>query len=259
MIIEKEDRQDMILSILDEKNKIKVSALAKELDFTPETIRRDLAELEEKELLSRVHGGAVPFINRTKELAFQGKLDINREAKIAIAQEAVKRIKDGDVIGVDVGTTTFHLADMIHGVEGITVVTNSIAAAERFNLALEEKRMTGKVLLLGGITNPEQNSVAGAMTSDMLDRIKLDKAFLSSGGITRTAVYDYDIEESLVSYKMLSQSSQSIMLVDSSKVGVTSHFSICPLFMIDEIITDGPCPNEWEQDHVKEDLTWTIV
>lgn len=259
MIIEKEDRQDMILSILEKRGKLKVSALAKELNFTPETIRRDLAELEDEERLSRVHGGAVPFINRVKELAFQKKLAVNQDEKIMIAKEAVKRINDGDVVAVDVGTTTFHLADMIDNLEDITVVTNSLPAAERFNLALEEKRMTGKVILLGGITNPEQNSVAGPMTLEMLNRIRLDKVFLSSGGVTGTTVYDYDIEESMVSSKMIEQSAHIILLVDSSKIGVSSHFTICPLFSVDEIITDGLCPVKWEERDIKHDLVWTTV
>ena len=81
------------------------------------------------------------------------------------------------------GTTTVHIADFLVEVNNVTVVTNSIAAAERFNLAMEEKRMTGKVILLGGTTNPEQSSVSGAMTLEWLSHMNLDKAFLSCGGI----------------------------------------------------------------------------
>ena len=96
---------------------------------------------------------------------------------------AARRIKDGDTIAVDVGTTTVHIADFLVEVNNVTVVTNSISAAERFNVALEEKRMTGKIILLGGTTNPEQSSVCGAMTLEWLSHMNLDKAFLSCGGM----------------------------------------------------------------------------
>lgn len=89
-------------------------------------------------------------------------------------------------------------------------MTNSIAAAVQFNLAIEERRMTGKVIVLGGMTNPAQSSLVGAMTIEMLSKMNFDKAFLSCGGISDGIVYDYDLDESLVSKKMLEQSKKAI-------------------------------------------------
>lgn len=249
------ERFEHILSKLEFNRKITVSEMANELHVAPETIRRDFDELEEQHLLTRVHGGAVKYVNLRKEPEFLRKMEMQKEAKRAIAKIAAGRICDGDTIAVDVGTTTVHIADFLVEVNNVTVVTNSIAAAERFNMAMEEKRMTGKVILLGGITNPEQSSVAGAMTLEWLSRMNLDKAFLSCGGVEAGIVYDYDLDESLVSAKMIENSYCNILLTDDSKIHRKSFYTICELSELSEVICNEKCPDSW---HGLES-SWTSV
>ncbi|TQR18807.1 DeoR/GlpR family DNA-binding transcription regulator [Psychrobacillus soli] len=245
MTYSKLERFEHILSKLEFDRKIVVSVIAEELNVAPETIRRDFDELEEQHLLTRVHGGAVKFINLRKEQEYLRKMDMQKEAKREIARVAAMRIKDGDTIAVDVGTTTVHIADFLVEVNNVTVVTNSISAAIRFNVALEEKRMTGKVILLGGTTNPKQSSVSGAMTLEWLSRMNLDKAFLSCGGIDEGIVYDYDLDESLVSAKMMENSCFRILLADDSKLEQKSFYTICSLNELTEIICNEACPEKW--------------
>ena len=54
-----QERREKILALLDEHGKVNVSELAKEMDVSNKSIRRDLQELEEKGLLVRFRGGAV--------------------------------------------------------------------------------------------------------------------------------------------------------------------------------------------------------
>ncbi len=251
----KEERQRSIIQWVNEEKRVTVAKMAKKFAVTPETIRRDLTELEELEQVTRVHGGAVLFTKLEKEQAFLRKLDIHRSEKERIALEAVSRIEDGDTIGIDVGTTTVHLADFIENRQNLTIVTNSIVAAERFNQAIEEKRMTGKVILLGGVTNPAQASVSGAMTLEWLSHMHFDKAFISCGGMIQETIYDYDLDESLVSAKMMAMSKKNILLADSSKIGIPSFFSFGRASQFDEVICDAACPKEWKEGYSK----WTIA
>ncbi|GGA41389.1 DeoR/GlpR family DNA-binding transcription regulator [Psychrobacillus lasiicapitis] len=255
MTFSKLERFEHILSKLEFERKIVVSVIAEELNVAPETIRRDFDELEEQHLLTRVHGGAVKFINLRKEPEYLRKINMQKEAKREIARVAATRIKDGDTIAVDVGTTTVHIADFLVEVNNVTVVTNSISAAVRFNMALEEKRMTGKVILLGGTTNPEQSSVSGAMTLEWLSRMNLDKAFLSCGGIDDGIVYDYDLDESLVSAKMLENSYYRILLADTTKINQKSFYTICNLHEISEVICEEARPSTWTAFEGK----WTVA
>ena len=255
MTLSKLERFEHILSKLEFERKIVVSVIAEELNVAPETIRRDFDELEEQHLLTRVHGGAVKFINLRKEPEYLRKINMQKEAKRKIARVAATRIKDGDTIAVDVGTTTVHIADFLVEVNNVTVVTNSISAAVRFNMALEEKRMTGKVILLGGTTNPEQSSVSGAMTLEWLSRMNLDKAFLSCGGIDDGIVYDYDLDESLVSAKMLENSYYRILLADTTKINQKSFYTISNLHEISEVICEEARPSTWTAFEGK----WTVA
>lgn len=254
MTYAKLERFEFILKQLDSEGKIIVANIADALQVAPETIRRDFDELEQQHLLSRVHGGAIKYTNVRNEPVFLRKLQMHKDAKRQIARIAAKRICDGDTIAVDTGTTTVHIADFLLAVEDITVVTNSIAAAIQFNLAIEERRMTGKVILLGGTANPKQSSVAGAMTLEMLDNMNFDKAFLSCGGMSEGIVYDYDLDESLISKKMLKHSKVSYLLADASKINGKSFFQICHFDECTEILCESTCPLEWQAYEEK----WTI-
>ncbi|MBA9028722.1 MULTISPECIES: DeoR/GlpR family DNA-binding transcription regulator [Bacillaceae] len=251
----KEERQRLIIQWVNEEKRVSVAKLATMFSVTPETIRRDLTELEEQGQLTRVHGGAVLYTKLEEEQVFLRKLDMNRAEKEQIALMATSRIKDGDSIAIDVGTTTVHIADFIQNVQNLTVVTNSIAAADRFNQAIEEKRMTGKVIMLGGLTNPAQSSVSGAMTLEWLSHMHVDQAFISCGGIVADTIYDYDLDESLVSAKMMAISKKNILLADASKIGVPSFFSFGQASQFDEVISDQPCPKDWQEWYKH----WTIT
>ena len=241
----KEERHSRIMEQLETREKVLVTELSKVLLVTPETIRRDLAELEMNEQLTRIHGGAVPFIPTQKEMTFEKKMSLNIEQKKRIAKKAAELICHGDTIAVDVGTTTVHIADMIEGIQNLTVVTNSLSAASRFNLALEEQRMTGQVIMLPGITNPYQTSVKGTYTVEFLRRFSFSQAFISCGGVTNSAIYDFDMDESLVSEAMINGSQESILLTDASKLNKKSLFEVTPISKVSKVICDQAKPDDW--------------
>lgn len=244
----KDERHAFILEKLGMDQKVLVIDLSKLLDVTPETIRRDLSELEMKEQLFRIHGGAVPYITTHKEMVFEKKMSLHIEEKKMIAKRAAELVRDGDTIAVDVGSTTVHLADMIEGVQGLTIVTNSLSAASRFNLAIEERRITGQVIMLPGITNPYQASVKGTYTVEFLKRFNFNLAFISCGGVTKDAVYDFDMDESLVSETMIDCSKEAVLLADSWKLNEKSLFKICPISNISKIICNQKKPVDWHEN-----------
>ena len=244
----KEDRYQFILKQLDIHDKIIVTDIAKIQQVTPETIRRDLEELEMNKRLTRVHGGAVPFIPDQQEMVYEKKTALNYEEKRAIAKKAAELIRHGDIIAVDVGTTTIHIADMIENLEGLTIVTNSLSAANRFNIAIEEKRMTGQVIMLPGVTNPEQASVKGTYTIEFLKRFNFNRAFISCGGVMNDAVYDFDMDESFASEVIIEHSQEAILLADSAKLNKKSMFNICPISSISKIICNEGKPLDWHEN-----------
>jgi DeoR family fructose operon transcriptional repressor len=246
-----EERQQLILRELRRRGKVHVTDLAGRMGVTPETVRRDLAFLEAQKLLKRVYGGAVPFAEEKAEPHFELKMTVMHREKAAIGKKAAERIRDHDRVVLDVGTTTLELARSIRNVDNVTIVTNSLAAAVVLNERLEKKLFSGKVIILGGISNPFQRSISGGMTCEMLRNLHFDKAFLSCGGITPEEVTDYDLEESLASSLMAERSREVYLLADHTKLGRRSFHPICPLEQVDAVICDQDMPPGWNISSLK--------
>ncbi len=205
--------------------------------------------------ITRIHGAAIPYSPDEVEMIFNKKRVVNQQAKIDIARKAATLIQDGDTVAIDIGTTTMHIGNVIDHVTGITVITNSIAAAQTFNNAIEEGRMSGQVIMLPGVTNPMQSSIKGSYTINFLKKFHFDKAFISCGGFMEHAVYDFDMEESLVSSTMIECSDTSILLADKSKMYVRTLFEVASISVFEGIICDAKCPSQWNPYH----YTWYDV
>lgn len=247
MMYSKVERWHYIEKRLTAEGRVHVASLAEVLGVVPETVRRDLVELEAEGKLHRVHGGAVPKHIVQKELAYVRKLEIEYEAKRAIAKYAATLIRSGDVIAIDTGTTTVHIADFISEIERLTVITNSLPAALRWSDAIEEGRMTGEVILLGGTLHTAQRAVSGMVTLEQLRPMVIDHAFLSCGGVKDNRLYDYEMNESLVSGRFIRQSRHRWILADATKWNHVSFYEVGLLQDVDGLLINAPEPNDWNE------------
>ncbi|WP_414054261.1 DeoR/GlpR family DNA-binding transcription regulator [Macrococcus equi] len=242
--MEIKERHDYIVDHIKKHKFVKVNELAIYLEVTPETIRKDLSLLEENKLLTRVHGGAVKYKYSNKEMALQKRMAINSETKRKLAKRAAEFIQSGDTIIVDVGTTTCYIADYLEDISDLTVVTNSLIACEYFNRALEERRISGEIIMLGGVSNPEQRAISGAITVQQIGDFTFDKAFISCGSFNNEFIYDFDMNESLCSRMMLKQSQFNILITDKSKYKKKPLYKISNYDSIQCVITNFAQPEE---------------
>jgi len=255
--IEAETRREIILQLLQEQNKIKVSQLAHMFAISTETARRDLEALEQEGIVKRVYGGAILQGYTKEELPFWQKEQQNYLAKQGIGKKAATLINDHETIIIDVGTTTIELAKNIRNVKEVTIITNSLTAANALSISLAQGYFSGEIILLPGTINPAQQSIRGSLTEKLLENFYVDKAFISIGGITiNEGITDYDIEEALVSRKMIKQAKQAIVLTDHSKIGVKNFYLISKLNEIDMVISDTLPPKAWEQQLTTLGIEW---
>jgi DeoR family transcriptional regulator, fructose operon transcriptional repressor len=250
------ERYRVIIRELEIKNKINVIDLAAKLNVTPETIRKDLSALEEKKKLRRIHGGAIQYFGLIKEPHFNKKVGISHNQKKWIGEAAATFIKNGETIALDVGSTTLHIASSIKNVKNVTIVTNSLAAAEILNNRLENQLFDGKVIVLGGTTNPLQRSTSGSLTNLLLEHFYFDKAFISCGGISKDGICDFNIDEAAASSIMMKRSKKVYVVADSSKMNQMALFHIGSFSSIDCVITDQEMPLDWSKDAMVRDLEW---
>lgn len=84
--------------------------LASSLDVSKATIRRDPCDLEDRGLVERSHGGAVPAMSVGGEQMDDQPQVQNLDAKRAIATRAVEESMAESVVFFDSGTTTMEVA-----------------------------------------------------------------------------------------------------------------------------------------------------
>lgn len=232
------ERHRAIVSLLRERDRVSVTGLSQRFGVTTETIRRDLEQLDERGLVQRVHGGAVPrvpdFVAESGLIERQG---LNTASKAAIAQRALAFLPPaGGSVVLDAGTTTGTLALALpEGVELPGIITNSVAIA-----SLLSARDVGDVLLLGGRVRRITQSAVGTQAVEALGRLRVDVAFMGANGLSLGHGFSTpDVDEAAVKRAMMASARQVIALVDSTKLGVEALHSFARLTDIDVLVTDS--------------------
>ncbi|MFC7679011.1 DeoR/GlpR family DNA-binding transcription regulator [Paenibacillus sp. GCM10028914] len=245
-----EERRQTILAQLSTEGKVQVHALANIFNVSTETIRRDLDRLEKEGRLRKVYGGAVQTRSEWIEPTFLKRSEMYRSEKQAIGKLAASLVKEGETVILDNGTTTLEIMRHLKDRADVTVITNSVPILA---CALEEFK--GRIIFAGGEVNINYQAATGAIAHQMLDQFKVNKAFISAGGISLSeGITEYNLDEALLSRKMMLRTEEAILVADHSKFGVTTFAQIAPIEQISMIITDSGCTEEWVEALNKLDV-----
>lgn len=242
------DRHRIILEKIKEEGKVSVLDLCDMLDVSSVTIRKDLKQLEDKNLLFRVHGGATlnnPY-TMDRPVNVKEKLQTEEKNKIGIAASALIEVNDSIIIAS--GTTVMALARHIKTKESLTVITSAIQVAE---VLLQNPEID--VLMLGGLLRRSSSSVMGPYAEDILKDFFCSKLFVGVDGIDlENGLTTTNVLEAHLNRQMMNVSNKTIVLADSSKFGKRGFGKICDIDEIDQIITDdGVSPHTVEQLEAK--------
>tara|TARA_R110002049_G_C9162768_1_gene561112 strand:+ start:3747 stop:4514 length:768 start_codon:yes stop_codon:yes gene_type:complete len=229
------DRHKLILKKLNADGFVNVKDLGYEFNISLVTIRKDLKLLEEKKLLFRSHGKAIPVNPYIIENPVKIKEKINSTEKSKIAIAAAKSLEPHDSIIIASGTSVIEFSRRIKAVEGLTVLTASLSTA-----IILSKIKGIDVMQLGGMVRPSSASVIGPVGEKMLAEFSFTKLFLGVDGID----LDYGLSttnlmEASLNKEMIKASQMIIVLADSSKFNKKGFGRICGLEDVDQIITDA--------------------
>lgn len=227
------DRQTMLVELLEEKKQMTVNKMCEKLYTSPATIRRDLALLEANGYLHRIRGGAVCNFDENMDPPILLRMNREVRQKTAVAIEAGKFLKDGMTIFLDSSTTTSRLCPEICKRSGITVVTNNVRA---FIALLDFPNV--RTIMCGG----ESFSRAYTFSHfgvEMLNSYFADIFFFSCSGISKENEIS-DNEDRIVEFKkaMMVNSAKQILMCTSSKVGAISYCKLCGLDVPTKVICD---------------------
>jgi len=230
-------RRAALVDFIERQGRASVNALALRFLTSPETIRRDLNVLTNEGQLQKIHGGAVRM-PVAKEGPLNDRLKFNMLAKQLAAEKLGDVVFPGDSLFIDTGSTTLIAATVLARIKNLTVITNATRIADVFARADQG----AEVVLLGGTYNAENAQTVGPVTCGEIGRYCTDHAILTIGTLNETGAFDYSQDEALIARAMMTAAKRVIVVADSSKLGKTSTFQVCPLERIDMLVLDKPPP-----------------
>lgn len=219
---------------------VSLRELARVVQTSEVTVRRDVRALEADGLVDRRHGGAVLPGGLTRESGFPQKAHLATAEKTAIADLAASLVEEGEAIVVGAGTTTQELARRLARVPGLTVVTNSLLVAQ----ALAHANRV-EVVMTGGTLRGSNYALVGSGAEQSLHGLRVARAFLSGAGLTaERGLSTSNMLSASVDRALVAAAAEVVVLADHGKLGQDTMFQTVAPELITHLVTDEPPPSE---------------
>lgn len=228
-------RQRDIYRLVLTNGSVDVAALAKQFNVTTETIRRDLSDLQERQLVQRVHGGAVPYERRDHEPMVDARGVLNAQEKQRIGREASHEVPQHGSVIIDSGSTGQRLAEAFPVDLDVHVITNSLTTG-----ATLVRRGVTTLTMIGGRVQTNTFAMVDSSAVERVRNLRVDVVFISCDGLsfTRGLTTPYS-DEALLKRAMIDAARRVVAIVDQSKLGNDQLFSFAALDDIDVLVTDS--------------------
>jgi len=230
------ERRQLILEMVRANGAVSLRELARVVQTSEVTVRRDVRALEAEGLLDRRHGGAVLPGGFTRESGFPQKSHLATAEKTAIADLAAGFVEEGEAVVVGAGTTTQELARRLARVPGLTVVTNSLLVAQ----ALAHANRV-EVVMTGGTLRGSNYALVGSGAEQSLQGLRVSRAFLSGSGLTaERGLSTSNMLSASVDRALVQAAAEVVVLADHTKLGTDTMFQTVPTDVITRLVTDEP-------------------
>ena len=235
-------RQNEILASVKLHGACSIIELARQLEVSDETIRRNIKPLVHQGLIDKVHGGVVLSQKQEPEQPFGKRMNERVEAKQLISARVASIIKDGDSIMLDTGSTTAYVARALSDHRNLSVVTNCTEIAR-----ILAREASNRVHLCGGALRADDWATFGSSAIDFVRQFHVNYAILSIGGVTDDGGFmDYHLEEAEFSRAVIAQAKKTIVVADHHKFGNPNFIKVCGFDEIDMVVVEQAPPAEIE-------------
>ncbi len=235
-------RQNEILALLNDQDRVEVDDLSQRFSVSLQTIRTDLRDLSARGALSRVHGGAVR-ISAGASRDYADRRRLNADGKGAMAAMAADLIPDNCSLTLNIGTSTEQVARALSGHRDLTVLSNNINI---INLMMGGPAK--ELVLMGGTVRQSDGAIVGEDAVDFINRYKVDFAIIGASALDADgAILDHDTREVSVARAILQNARTKVLVCDGSKFDHSAPVRICDVADLDVVITDRTVPAPFQK------------
>lgn len=239
----KAQRQEQIVRRLAENGTESVGDIARALDVSEMTIRRDLEELSERKMVERVYGGArlpsglaasfttsgIPVMHEYSHLE---KRHLHMQQKARVAARAAQLIREGESVFLGAGTTVEQMVPHLPAGR-LRVITNSLAVFK-----LLEGDRSRELYLVGGLFRERTGCFVGGMAEDAVSSLGIDRAFIGTNGMAGGSLFTSDIDEGRLQRLAFDRARERYAVADASKAGRRDFYAFYRLRDLTALICD---------------------
>ena len=230
-------RQSEILNIARISGRVTVEDLARRFEVSAQTIRKDLNDLCDNRLLTRIHGGAI-IASGVENLAYEARRFVAADEKKAIGAAAAAQIPNGSSLFINVGTTTEEVAGALTTHENLLVITNNLNVA-----MLLYRHPHIEVIVAGGTVRRSDGAVIGSTANELIAQFKVDYGIIGASAIDEDgALLDFDYREVKAAQAIIANARSVMLVADSSKLQRSAPVRIGHLRQIKTFVTDAALP-----------------
>lgn len=231
-------RQTEILNLARAVGRVMVDDLVRRFEVSAQTIRKDLNDLCDHRMLTRIHGGAI-VASGVENLAYEARRFVAAEEKRAIGTAAAALIPNGSSLFINIGTTTEEVASALTSHQDLLVITNNLNVAV---MLYRHPRI--EVIVAGGAVRRSDGAVIGSTAIHLIGQFKVDFAIIGASAIdAEGALLDFDYREVQAAQAIIANARSVMLVADSTKLRRTAAVRIAHISQIQTFVTDAELPS----------------
>ncbi|MBL4901674.1 MAG: DeoR/GlpR transcriptional regulator [Desulfocapsa sp.] len=246
-------RQNKVLALAGKNGRVDVDDLSATFNVSPQTIRKDLNVLCDRQLLQRVHGGAIVG-SGIENVSYEARRLLAPAAKRAIGRRTAELIPDNSSLLINIGTTTEQVAHAFKDHRGLLVISNNVNA-----VAIMKDFMGVELIIAGGQVRRSDGGIVGGAAVDFINQFKVDFAVIGVSAIDEDgSLLDYDFREVRVAKAIIENARHVILVADTMKFERNAPIRIGHIARVDTIVFDSQ-PSQKFQEICREHGTRIVI
>jgi DeoR family fructose operon transcriptional repressor len=244
-----EERRQKIQQMVEEQSTVTISQLVELFGVSAATARKDLRELESQGKIRRTHGGAMSIKPNERELRAASSATLAHEEKIRIGRAAAELVGDGDAFIVQAGTTNLEFVRALRAKHELTIITNDTMIATEADALLPDS----SVIQLGGRVRTGFHYTEGLLPAQEVTQLMIPTVYLCTNAFSFERGFATHRPEQATWLRLLMEHSQRhVILLDSTKMGVSAAVHHNDLSDFDVLVTDTGVSEEYRARFASE-------